>query len=153
MWRRPASSCRICFARARAPVGDAWRNDPVREVVRKMIPATSVWRRSSSTSLSRRRWRFGLNAPGAKIVASFEYAVRLMELPQGVFGVSLATSFSNFGRLAAEKHFPRFGNLRRAWVTFFRESSRRDADGAGPADGALLLTRGFTATRPGPGFA
>ena len=46
---------------------------------------------------------------GSKIVASFEYAVRLIELPQGVFGVSLATFLlPTLAGLAAEKKFPQF---------------------------------------------
>ena len=58
---------------------------------------------------------------GAKIVASFEYAVRLMELPQGVFGVSLATFLlPTLAGLAAEKQFPEFReNLRRAMGYLF----------------------------------
>ena len=43
------------------------------------------------------------------IVASFEFAVRLMELPQGVIGVSLATFLlPALSGLAAEKKFPEF---------------------------------------------
>ena len=43
------------------------------------------------------------------VVASFQYAVRLMELPQGLFGVSLATYLlPTLSGLAAEKKFPEF---------------------------------------------
>jgi putative peptidoglycan lipid II flippase len=43
------------------------------------------------------------------VVASFQYAVRLMELPQGLFGVSLATyMLPALSGLAAEKKFPEF---------------------------------------------
>src|SRR5205809_6270646 len=43
------------------------------------------------------------------IVASFDYAVRLMELPQGVFGISLATYLlPTLSALAAEKKYPDF---------------------------------------------
>ena len=43
------------------------------------------------------------------IVSSFNYAVRLMELPQGVVGVSLATYLlTELSGLAAEKKFPEF---------------------------------------------
>jgi len=43
------------------------------------------------------------------IVASFSYAVRLMELPQGVFGISLATYLlTSLSGLAAEKKLPEF---------------------------------------------
>jgi len=43
------------------------------------------------------------------VVASFNYAVRLMELPQGVFGLSLATYLlPTLSGLAAEKKFDEF---------------------------------------------
>jgi putative peptidoglycan lipid II flippase len=43
------------------------------------------------------------------VVASFNYAVRLMELPQGVFGISLATYLlPTLSGLAAEKKYPEF---------------------------------------------
>ena len=45
----------------------------------------------------------------ASIVASFNYGVRLMELPQGLFGVSLATFLlPALAGLAAEKRLPEF---------------------------------------------
>ena len=58
---------------------------------------------------------------GTLIVASFEYAVRLMELPQGVFGVSLATFLlPTLAGLAADKQFPEFrDNLRRGMGYLF----------------------------------
>src|SRR5260370_29729902 len=46
---------------------------------------------------------------GDSIVASFNYAVRLMELPQGLFGISLATYLlPALSGLAAEKKYPEF---------------------------------------------
>jgi len=46
---------------------------------------------------------------GTGIVASFNGAVRLMELPQGVFGISLATYLlPTLSGLAAEKKYPEF---------------------------------------------
>ena len=49
---------------------------------------------------------FGVHAP---IVASFQYAVRLMEFPQGLFGISLATYLlPTLSGLAAEKKYPEF---------------------------------------------
>jgi len=43
------------------------------------------------------------------VVASFNYGVRLMELPQGVFGISLATYLlPTLSRLAAEKKYPEY---------------------------------------------
>ena len=46
---------------------------------------------------------------GPEIIASFNYAVRLMELPQGIFGISLATFLlPTLSGLAAEKKYPEF---------------------------------------------
>ena len=55
----------------------------------------------------------------SQIVASFDYAVRLMELPQGVFGISLATYLlPTLAGLAAEKKYPEFrATLRQALDT------------------------------------
>ena len=49
-----------------------------------------------------------------QINASFDYAVRLMELPQGMFGISLATYLlTTLSGLAAEKNYSEFrGTLR-----------------------------------------
>ena len=53
------------------------------------------------------------------IVASFEYAVRLMELPQGVIGVSLATFLlPTLSGLAAEKKFPEFRSTLKEGMEF-----------------------------------
>jgi putative peptidoglycan lipid II flippase len=56
---------------------------------------------------------FGENS---RIVGQFAYAVRLMELPQGVFGLSLATFLlPTLSGLALEKNFPQFrATLRQA---------------------------------------
>src|SRR5205814_6910225 len=43
------------------------------------------------------------------IVATFNYAVRLMELPQGMFGISLATYLlPTLSGLASQKKYPEF---------------------------------------------
>ena len=81
--------------------------DPtVREVIRRMAPAT----------LGVAAYQFNVVLTGTlavnearNIVSSFNYAVRLMELPQGVIGVSLATYLlSELSGLAAEKKYPEF---------------------------------------------
>ena len=42
-------------------------------------------------------------------VASFNYATRLMELPQGIVGISLATVLlTELSGLAADKKYPKF---------------------------------------------
>ena len=99
-----------------------WRNDSVREVVRKMIPATIGVAAFQFNIIITQTLAFWIErASGTKIVASFEYAVRLMELPQGVFGVSLATFLlPTLAGLAAEKQFPEFReNLRRGMGYLF----------------------------------
>lgn len=46
---------------------------------------------------------------GREIVSSFNYAIRLMELPQGVVGISLATVLlPELSALVADKKFPEF---------------------------------------------
>ena len=99
-----------------------WRNDSFREVVRKMIPATIGVAAFQFNIIITQTLAFWIErASGTKIVASFEYAVRLMELPQGVFGVSLATFLlPTLAGLAAEKQFPEFReNLRRGMGYLF----------------------------------
>jgi len=56
-----------------------------------------------------------------QIVASFNYAVRLMELPQGMFGISLATYLlPTLSGLAAEKNYTEFrATLRHGIGTLF----------------------------------
>ena len=83
-----------------------WHNETVRQVVRKMIPgmlgiaAFQLNVLVTQGLASMLDWR---------IVASFDYAVRLMELPQGVFGISLATYLlPTLSGLAAEKKFGEF---------------------------------------------
>jgi putative peptidoglycan lipid II flippase len=48
---------------------------------------------------------------GREIISSFNYAVRLMELPQGVVGISLATVLlTELSTLAVDKKYPEFRN-------------------------------------------
>jgi putative peptidoglycan lipid II flippase len=99
-----------------------WRNDSVREVVRKMIPATIGVAAFQFNIIITQTLAFWVErVSGTQIVASFEYAVRLMELPQGVFGVSLATFLlPTLAGLAADKQFPEFReNLRRGMGYLF----------------------------------
>ena len=99
-----------------------WRNDSVRDVVRKMIPATIGVAAFQFNIIITQTLAFWIErSSGTQIVASFEYAVRLMELPQGVFGVSLATFLlPTLAGLAADKQFPEFrDNLRRGMGYLF----------------------------------
>lgn len=86
-----------------------WNNDSVRRVVIQMIPGTIGVAAFQINVLLTQSLAFCLD-PG--IVASFNYAVRLMELPQGVFGISLATFLlPALSGLAAEKKFQDFRTL------------------------------------------
>jgi putative peptidoglycan lipid II flippase len=83
-----------------------WSNETVRQVVQKMIPATIGVAAFQINVLITQGLGFWY---GAEIVASFNYTVRLMEFPQGVFGVSLATYLlPALSGLAAEKNFSEF---------------------------------------------
>ncbi len=86
-----------------------WKNETVREVVRKMLPGTMGVAAFQINVLVTYGVAFYVDK---KMGASFDYAVRLMELPQGVFGISLATFLlPTLAGLAAEKRFPEFRKL------------------------------------------
>jgi putative peptidoglycan lipid II flippase len=83
-----------------------WGDPTVREVVTKMLPSVVGVAAFQINILLTNTLAYGENAP---IVAQFAYAVRLMELPQGVFGLSLATFLlPTLAGLAVEKNFPKF---------------------------------------------
>jgi putative peptidoglycan lipid II flippase len=65
-----------------------WANETVRQVLRKMVPASIGVAAFQINVLITQGFAFHY---GDNLVSAFNYAVRLMELPQGVFGVSLAT--------------------------------------------------------------
>jgi putative peptidoglycan lipid II flippase len=83
-----------------------WKDPTVRQVIRKMAPATlGVAAYQINVVLTQ---TIALSS-GDRIVSSFNYAVRLMELPQGVVGISLATYLlTELSGLASEKKFPEF---------------------------------------------
>jgi putative peptidoglycan lipid II flippase len=88
-----------------------WRDETVRRVVRQMLPATvgvAAFQINVVTVNLLAYWADDY------VVASFQYAVRLMELPQGLFGISLATYLlPALSGLAAEKNYNAFrGELR-----------------------------------------
>ncbi|MBI3192479.1 MAG: polysaccharide biosynthesis C-terminal domain-containing protein, partial [Pedosphaera parvula] len=86
-----------------------WNNESVRLVVVRMIPGTIGVAAFQINILLTQSIAFWLDPT---IVASFNYAVRLMELPQGVFGISLATFLlPTLSGLAAEKKFEDFRAL------------------------------------------
>ncbi len=93
-----------------------WRDETVRDVVRKMVPASLGVAGYQVNVLVTMGLAFGVHAP---IVAAFQYAVRLMEFPQGVFGLSLATYLlPTLSGLAAEKNYPEFRATLRQGVAY-----------------------------------
>ena len=88
-----------------------WGDETVRRVVRQMLPAVigvAAFQINVVTVQTLSYW------VDDYVVASFQYAVRLMELPQGLFGVSLATYLlPALSSLAADKNYAAFrGELR-----------------------------------------
>ena len=81
-------------------------NETVRRVTTQMGPAiigVAAYQLNVLATQSLAFWT------GKEIVASFNYAVRLMELPQGLFGLSLATYLlPTLSGLAADKKYPEF---------------------------------------------
>jgi putative peptidoglycan lipid II flippase len=83
-----------------------WRDPTVREVVRKMLPGSIGVAAFQINVLLTQCFSFWF---GQSIVATFNYSVRLMELPQGLFGISLATYLlPTLSGLAAAKKYPEF---------------------------------------------
>ena len=91
-----------------------WGNETVQLVVRRMIPGTIGVAAFQINVLLTQMIAFWVDP---HIVASFNYAVRLMELPQGMFGISLATFLlPTLAGLAAEKNYPEFRHTLRNGV-------------------------------------
>ncbi len=83
-----------------------WRDPTVRDVVRKMLPGSIGVAAFQINVLVISFASFWFEPT---IVATFNYSVRLMEFPQGMFGISLATYLlPTLSSLAAEKKFPEF---------------------------------------------
>jgi putative peptidoglycan lipid II flippase len=83
-----------------------WKNETVRRVVRQMIPGTIG---VAAFQINVAMVQLVALFVGTGIVSSFNGAVRLMELPQGMFGISLATFLlPALSGLAAEKNYPEF---------------------------------------------
>ncbi len=83
-----------------------WRDETVRQVVTRMIPGAVGVAAFQINVLITQAIAFWA---GVGVVSSFTVAVRLMELPQGGFGISLATYLlPTLSGLAAEKKYPEF---------------------------------------------
>jgi putative peptidoglycan lipid II flippase len=65
-----------------------WNDPTVHRVVTQMLPGTLGVAAYQLNVLITQGFAFSIDG---RVVASFDYAVRMMELPQGVFGISLAT--------------------------------------------------------------
>lgn len=93
-----------------------WRDETVRQVVRKMVPGALGVAAFQVNVLVTNGVAFCIDP---QIVASFDYAVRLMELPQGVFGISLATYLlPTLSGLAADKKYPEFRSTLRQGLSY-----------------------------------
>src|SRR5579883_2893185 len=85
---------------------EPWRDPTVIEVVRKMLPGSIGVAAFQINVLITQLFSFWFEP---SIVSTFNYSVRLMELPQGMFGISLATYLlPTLAGLAAQKKFPEF---------------------------------------------
>lgn len=81
-------------------------NPVVRQVIAKMIPGMMGVAAFQLNVVITQSMAWGTSPD---IVASYDYAVRLMEFPQGIFGVSLATyMLPTLAGLAADKKFGEF---------------------------------------------
>lgn len=83
-----------------------WRDPAVHDVVRKMLPGSIGVAAFQINVLITQCFSFWVDS---SIVSTFNYSVRLMELPQGMFGISLATYLlPTLSGLASAKKFPEF---------------------------------------------
>ena len=83
-----------------------WKDPTVRQVVRKMIPGTMGVAAFQLNVVITQSLAWDSNRSS---VAAFDAAVRLMEFPQGIFGISLATYLlPTLAGIAAEKKYPDF---------------------------------------------
>ena len=83
-----------------------WNEPTVQRVMRQMIPGTIGIAAFQINVLVTQSFSFWFDPT---IVSTFNYSVRLMELPQGMFGISLATYLlPTLSGLASEKKYPEF---------------------------------------------
>jgi putative peptidoglycan lipid II flippase len=83
-----------------------WGNETVQRVIRQMLPAVIGVAAFQINVVLTQGLSYWVDD---YVVASFQYAVRLMELPQGLFGISLATYLlPTLSGLAADKNYEGF---------------------------------------------
>lgn len=96
-----------------------WKDETVRRTATQMVPGALGVAAYQINVLITQSMAFWV---GAGVVSSFTVAVRLMELPQGVFGLSLATYLlPTLSGLAADKKYPEFRTTLRqgvGWLIF-----------------------------------
>lgn len=96
-----------------------WRNETVARVVKQMIPGTLGVAAFQINVAVIQGLGFWLDRDEAPLIAPFNYAVRLMELPQGVFGVSLATFLlPTLSGLAADRNYGEFRSTLRNGMAY-----------------------------------
>lgn len=89
-----------------------WNDPTVREVIRKMAPASIGVAAFQINLLVTQSFSFWFEKD---IVSIFYYATRLMEFPQGMFGISLATYLlPTLSALATDKNYPEFRSTLRS---------------------------------------
>jgi putative peptidoglycan lipid II flippase len=93
-----------------------WPNDTVERVVKQMLPATFGVAAFQINVVLTQGLSYWVDD---YVVASFQYAVRLMELPQGLFGISLATYLlPTLSALATEKNYDGFRHELRQGISY-----------------------------------
>src|ERR1035438_2638297 len=93
-----------------------WRDETVRRVVKQMLPATLGVAAFQINVVITQGLSYWVDD---YVVASFQYAVRLMELPQGLFGISLATYLlPTLSALATEKNYDGFRSELRQGISY-----------------------------------
>lgn len=93
-----------------------WRDATVRQVVQQMIPASIGVAAFQINVALTQILAFGVDP---HINSEFSYATRLMEVPQGVFGISLATVLlSTLSGLAVEKNYHGFRSMLRQGLSY-----------------------------------
>ncbi len=86
-----------------------WRDETVQRTVKQMIPGTIGVAAFHINVVIIQNLGLWLDTPQSPVIAPFNYAVRLMELPQGVFGISVATYLlPTLSGMAADKNYADF---------------------------------------------
>lgn len=94
-----------------------WSDPTVRNVISKMLIGSIGVAAFQINVMLTQCMAFG--GHNGKVISTFNYAVRLMELPQGVFGISMATYLlPTLSALAIDKKFPEFRSTLRQGIGY-----------------------------------